>query len=749
MRSHSSTTANALKTSPQIQFSRVELVDDGLNVLLTFQVIDGAVNYSVGNGTVSSTVSMTVADTSTGGTPVTKSALSLITNRIRVFRGVQWTHSTTRQISMMGLFHVTDIKYYDTPTGRRIQISGRDSSIIVEKNQWIYPYRVPKGSFYADTARKIVDDRLKPYWLSRIPLGTLDGLNSAQLPETTYGLRPGGNPWNDATALAHIAAGRIFFDRDGKLTIRVIPNPSAVSPDLTLTTGEGGTVSRVTKLADHEQTYNHVTVVGEASGETKVRAEAEDTDTASPTYVGGAFGKRPLVITSQVISDGAVALDLAQRVLADVMKVYEEIEIEFIPYPHLEITDVVRLVHPPLRIDQNFLIRSLRVPLGEDELASAVLVNRLTETAENPTDAQAPSTPIITTAEAKGPNQVDLGWGASTDNLTGVASYRIRRGGTTLVAEHAGTSYSDHSVGENTTYSYTVSAVDKAGNRSAESDAVSVQTHDVTPPSVPVISSVAVDSGTSLTVNWNASSDNRGVASYRVVRDGVTVASAVTTLAFTDTGLDDATTYTYTVSAVDASGNRSAESAAVSQTTPDVTAPGVPQNVRGTILSATSVRIDWTASGDNVKTTEYRITKNGTVVANVTDPTWTDTAVVEGTTHTYTVAARDAAGNYSSDSTGLSVLTDETAPSVPQGLSASVHGAQINLGWLSSTDNVGVTGYRLMRNGATRADNIDGTGFEDTTVERGVEYTYTVSALDMHGNRSAESAPATATVPLA
>jgi poly(hydroxyalkanoate) depolymerase family esterase len=77
--------------------------------------------------------------------------------------------------------------------------------------------------------------------------------------------------------------------------------------------------------------------------------------------------------------------------------------------------------------------------------------------------------------------------------------------------------------------------------------------------------SVTATTGTSASLSWNAVS---GAASYNVYRNGAKVnASAVTATTFTDTGLSAATTYSYTVAAVDASGNVGSQSAAVNATT--------------------------------------------------------------------------------------------------------------------------------------------------------------------------------------
>jgi cellulose 1,4-beta-cellobiosidase len=70
----------------------------------------------------------------------------------------------------------------------------------------------------------------------------------------------------------------------------------------------------------------------------------------------------------------------------------------------------------------------------------------------------------------------------------------------------------------------------------------------------------------SAALSWSASTDNVGVAGYRVYRNGVQVGTASGTT-FTDTGLSAATQYTYTVAAYDAAGNVSAQSSGITATT--------------------------------------------------------------------------------------------------------------------------------------------------------------------------------------
>jgi hypothetical protein len=88
---------------------------------------------------------------------------------------------------------------------------------------------------------------------------------------------------------------------------------------------------------------------------------------------------------------------------------------------------------------------------------------------------------------------------------------------------------------------------------------------------------------------------------------------------------------------------------------------------------------------------------------------------------------------------------DTMPPSVPTGLAATaISTSQINLSWNPSTDNVGVTGYKIFRGGSQVATSAT-TTYQDTALSAATSYTYNVAAFDAAGNTSMQSASATAT----
>ncbi len=127
--------------------------------------------------------------------------------------------------------------------------------------------------------------------------------------------------------------------------------------------------------------------------------------------------------------------------------------------------------------------------------------------APNTNDTTPPSTPTNVTATAVSASQVNLTWTASTD-ASGISGYQVYREGAQLAANVPSTSFSDNTTAPNTTYSYTVRAVDTVGNISAHSNAASVTTPQTSPPPSTLTINVAEDA----TIKQAAATSNFGGA---------------------------------------------------------------------------------------------------------------------------------------------------------------------------------------------------------------------------------------------
>ena len=195
-----------------------------------------------------------------------------------------------------------------------------------------------------------------------------------------------------------------------------------------------------------------------------------------------------------------------------------------------------------------------------------------------------------------------------------------------------------------------------------------------------------------------------------------------TTTSYTITELADATSYYFRLTAFDETGNESLfnidaaslldiEVSTFIPPAPDTIAPSMPIGLEMIALSSYSLNISFEASTDNIGVAGYRLDVS---LSNIFDSfmegfnnkalpnsTSADISGLEaGIVYYARLRAIDAAGNISDNSTTVSAATlpafDTTAPSIPTGLNIiSLSSYSLNISWTASTDNVGVTGYRL------------------------------------------------------
>ena len=367
------------------------------------------------------------------------------------------------------------------------------------------------------------------------------------------------------------------------------------------------------------------------------------------------------------------------------------------------------------------------------------------------TDNTAPSTPGGLAQADVTESSLTVRWTAATDNV-GVVGYEVFLAGD-LVGSTASTLYGLTGLACGTMYTIGVRAFDAAGHRSPTASVILTTSPcpDRSAPSRPsglVVSSV---NETSVTVRWNAASDDRGVAGYGIYR-GTTPAGTTQATSYTVSGLTCGSGYTIAVDAFDAAGNRSARSAIAASTSScpaplppppnDTSAPTIPGGVTATGATATSISVRWNASTDNVRVAGYGLYRDGTSAgsSSVTNATFSGLAC--GRSYLLAVDAYDASGNRSARAnvvTSTSPCPDTTPPSAPTGLTQTSNTeSTIGLDWNAATDTVGVAGYGVYLAGV-RVATTGTPGYTLGSLTCGTTYTVGVDAYDAAGSRSAQT----------
>lgn len=359
-------------------------------------------------------------------------------------------------------------------------------------------------------------------------------------------------------------------------------------------------------------------------------------------------------------------------------------------------------------------------------------------------DTTAPSVPTNLAASGITSSQVTLTWTASSDLQSGISFYEIYRGGS-KVGQINGTTYTDTGLSAVTSYLYEVLAVNGASLKSGKASVTATTSPppDTTAPSVPTNLVANVVSVSQIDLTWSSSVDSESdVSYYNVYRNNVKVAQPTST-SYSDKNLNSGTTYTYQISATNSIGLESTKSISESATTKtqvtvDTTAPSVPSNLLAKEAVPSGVDLTWNQASDSESgVAYYSVYRNGLKIAQTINNVYLDLYVKIGITYNYEISATNNAGLESGKSSlGTIVLRDTVAPTIPLNFVATKIGStEIDLSWTSSTDNVGVIRYKILRNGV-----LIGTTYSTTYQDRGLtpltSYKYTLISYDTAGNEA-------------
>ena len=243
-------------------------------------------------------------------------------------------------------------------------------------------------------------------------------------------------------------------------------------------------------------------------------------------------------------------------------------------------------------------------------------------------------------------------------------------------------------------------------------------TYDTTAPKAPTL----VASGTAQTItnlSWSGATDNVAVTGYDVYK-GTVLLGSTTTTTYAVTGLTASTAYTFSVKAKDAAGNISLSSNVVSVTTlapvVDTTAPTAPALVAsGT--TQTTTNLSWSGATDNFAVTGYDVYKGTVLLGSTATTTYAVTGLTAATAYTFSVKAKDTAGNISIPSNVVTVTTT----------------ANITITYCSSTgtstadEKIGKVVFGTISNTSTGTAGYENFSALSTNTIRGTAYTITIT----------------------
>lgn len=351
-------------------------------------------------------------------------------------------------------------------------------------------------------------------------------------------------------------------------------------------------------------------------------------------------------------------------------------------------------------------------------------------------------------------NTVSLSWEESLDVDDTVKGYNVYRNNA-YIDTVFDTAYTGP-VEPNTLYSFYVVAFDEVPRQySAASESVTLPEalvpSDLTiPPTIPSALSGEID-GTSVTLQWNASTDDEAVLGYNVYQNNQYL-TTVSEPSYSGTVTEGATASFYIV-AFDTRRNFSQQSSNI--TLPDrgpvdtTIRPEPPENLAGDVQegdSTDTVTLTWDEAFDDQAVAGYNIYRDAEYIATRFSTKYVG-QVTAGSRNAFSIVTFDFDGNFSvaSDSLILPVGPGSTnpgvPPSVPTGLAGITNTANgqttVVLSWDPSTSVADVAGYNVYRNN-DYLTTVRDTTFTDT-VEAGQAFSYSVVAFDNFNNFSSQS----------
>ena len=433
---------------------------------------------------------------------------------------------------------------------------------------------------------------------------------------------------------------------------------------------------------------------------------------------------------------------------------------------------------------------------------------------KNTVDSIAPSAPGSLSATAASASEIDLSWTAASDNLgvAGYDVYRDGASAPVAVLGPSTRTYADTAVAPSSTHSYTVDAFDAAGNHSGPAGPASATaaggsvTVVLNPVADSYVTSASPTSNYGTSTVLRAAGGSTAMTSYlRFDLSHVTgsiqgaslriTSSSTSSLGFsaravTDTSWGEKTITYATAPAIGAAAGSSGPITSGSVASVDIASLAAP--AQGGLLSvaltgtgtqeslasresATPPQLVLTVGSGSVSPPTASFTASATSADLGTPVTFTDTSTGSPTawswsfgdgststqpnpshawsaaaTYTVTLTASNIYGSTSASRT-VTVNADTAAPSTPGSLVVAAAGsAEIDLTWDASSDNVGVAGYDVYRDGASAPLAVLGpsaTSYADLAVAPASTHSYTVDAFDAAGNHSTPAGPMSATTP--
>jgi len=254
--------------------------------------------------------------------------------RLRIARGIDFGDGT-QELVPLGTFRLDEVS--GDPLLGPVTLTGKALECIVADDKFTVPYRA-SGS---------VVSAIRDLIVRSIPdADVVSFVTDALIGPRTWDIE--GDPWAAVQEIAAVVGAECYTSGDGSFIIARLPDLLAATPVWTVAAGEGGVYIKGSRGMRSAGVYNGVLARGDNTETATIATPylATDSDTGSPTYWGGPYGRRPFFYTSSTLTTAAACQAAAELKLQAAKAPNASGDFSSLPNPALEPGDVLRIVHP-------------------------------------------------------------------------------------------------------------------------------------------------------------------------------------------------------------------------------------------------------------------------------------------------------------------------------------------------------------------------------------------------------------------
>lgn len=342
---------DAAIVNSHVQRTVAEVLNGHGNVVMTLTPTEG--ELSIDDVDSRRQASLTVIDETGDLVPDTAfDILNQIDTRIRIRQGIVYPDGT-QELIVLGTFMIYDNIMTDAGPNVTIALTLRDQAQLIAQNVLQNDLSFDGYSHY-DIAMYLL--QTAGTWFE------FDVRGISTTTTTTAHFQAGDDPWHKASQMLGAVGMECFFDPDGVIVVRTVPDYNSLPPAWTFKEGVDCTVYSAQKRVNRIETFNKVIVLSSGpNGDAAVRGEATDFDLSYPVALTESV--RAMVISESSLTSVEQAQALAWATLRKQTGFAEFVNIQATSHPCFEIGDVIAVQRAASKINAKYIIDRVSIPL--------------------------------------------------------------------------------------------------------------------------------------------------------------------------------------------------------------------------------------------------------------------------------------------------------------------------------------------------------------------------------------------------